>query len=56
MNQQLTRSRPRSIPTPARVTTISQTPILESSNPMDKAHAIPTEAREQKIVGLTGEK
>ncbi|PWN49127.1 adenine nucleotide alpha hydrolases-like protein [Violaceomyces palustris] len=37
------------------VTTIAQTPLIESSNPMDKLH-IPVEAREQQIVGLHGEK
>lgn len=35
------------------VTTIAQTPILESSNPLEKA-SIPTEAREQQIVGVPG--
>ncbi|KAN0061141.1 hypothetical protein ACQY0O_006876 [Thecaphora frezii] len=39
----------------AHITQIAQTPILESHNPMDKLN-IPSEAREQHIVGLHGEK
>ena len=35
------------------VTQIAQTPILESSNPLEKA-AVPSEAREQQIVGVPG--
>lgn len=37
-----------------RMTSIAQTPIMESSNPLDKLK-IPTEARNQQIVGQTGE-
>ncbi|SJX61269.1 uncharacterized protein SRS1_10264 [Sporisorium reilianum f. sp. reilianum] len=37
------------------MTNIAQTPILESSNPLDKS-AVPTEAREQQIVGVPGAK
>ncbi|WFD03002.1 hypothetical protein MOBT1_001691 [Malassezia obtusa] len=33
---------------------IAQTPVLESGNPFDKA-SIPTEARQQQIVGVPGE-
>ncbi|EST06216.1 UspA [Kalmanozyma brasiliensis GHG001] len=36
-----------------QVTTIAQTPILESSNPLEKS-SIPPQAREQQIVGLPG--
>lgn len=38
--------------TPTR--NVAQTPILESGNPMDKAH-LPKEARNQEIVGISGE-
>ncbi|KAI3628220.1 hypothetical protein GLX27_000080 [Malassezia furfur] len=34
---------------------IAQTPVLESSNPFDKA-SIPSEARQQQIVGVPGER
>lgn len=37
------------------MTTIAQTPILETSNPLEKA-AVPSEAREQAIVGVPGAK
>lgn len=37
------------------MTNIAQTPILESSNPLEKAH-LPSEAREQQIVGVPGAK
>lgn len=37
------------------VTNIAQTPILESSNPLEKS-SVPAEAREQQIVGVPGAK
>ncbi|PWZ03184.1 adenine nucleotide alpha hydrolases-like protein [Testicularia cyperi] len=37
------------------ITNIAQTPILESSNPLDKL-SVPSEAREQQIVGVPGAK
>lgn len=36
-----------------QVTSIAQTPILESSNPLEKS-SIPPQAREQQIVGVPG--
>ncbi|KAJ1034405.1 hypothetical protein NDA18_001266 [Ustilago nuda] len=38
-----------------QITQIVQTPILESSNPLEKS-SIPAEAREQQIVGVPGAK